>query len=454
MGMGYTTQPKKSIGVDLRMKALPMKNRLLFMDCFSRGVLVAVLATAAGLTLFAGSSTKSSNQIDQVLREAVDQKKLPGVVAMVASADGVIYQGASGKRDTVKNIPMTVDSIFRIASMTKPITSVAVMQLVESGRLKLDEPVATYLPELSQVQVLEEFDASTGKAKLRPPKTPPTVRQLLSHTSGFAYEFFDPQLHAYVATGAVPSARQGDDGFLKAPLLFDPGSRWEYGISTDWLGKLVEVVSGQSLEDYFRQHIFEPLGMADTFFNVPAEKQGRLVTVHQRKDDGSLVETPPQPMKPAQFFSGGGGLHSTASDYLKFTQMLLGEGQLGHTRILQSETVTLMEQNQIGDLTLGDIRSLAPQFVKDAARIPGSLDKFGLGFAINTRPVDRGRAAGSLAWAGVYNTFFWIDPVRKTCAVIMMQMLPFLDDAPKAVLEEFERAVYASLAGSSHRQTK
>src|SRR3989441_8756 len=190
MGMGYTTQPKKSIGVDLRMKALRMKNRLLlFVDCSSRGVLVAVLATAAVLTLFAGSSTKSSNQIDRVLREAVDQKKLPGVVAMVAGADGVIYQGASGKRDTVKNIPMTVDSIFRIASMTKPITSVAVMQLVESGRLKLDEPVATYLPELSQVQVLEEFDASTGKAKLRPPKAPPTVRQLLSHTSGFAYEF-------------------------------------------------------------------------------------------------------------------------------------------------------------------------------------------------------------------------------------------------------------------------
>src|SRR6266702_1509667 len=246
MGMGYTTQPKKSIGVDLRMKALRMKNRLPFVKYFSRAVLVAVLATAAVLTLFAGSSTKSSNQIDQVLREAVDQKNLPGVVAMVADADGVIYQGASGKRDTAKNVPMTVDSIFRIASMTKPITSVAVMQLVESGRLKLDEPVATYLPELSQVQVLEEFDASTGKAKLRPPKAPPTVRQLLSHTSGFAYEFFDPQLHAYVATGAVPSARQGDDGFLKAPLLFDPGSRWEYGISTDWLGKLVEKVSGQN----------------------------------------------------------------------------------------------------------------------------------------------------------------------------------------------------------------
>src|SRR5947209_14950797 len=295
MAMGYTTQPKKSIGVDLRMKALRVKNRLLFVDYFSRGVLVAVLATAAVLTLFAGSSTKSSNQIDQVLREAVDQKKLPGVVAMVAGADGVIYQGASGKRDTVKNIPMTVDSIFRIASMTKPVTSVAVMQLVESGRVKLDEPVSTYLPELSQLQVLEEFDATTGKAALRPAKTIPTVRQMLSHTSGFAYEFFDQKLQKYAATGAVPSTFKGDDGYLKAPLMFDPGSRWEYGISTDWLGKLVEKISGQTLEDYFREHIFQPLGMGDTFFNVPPEKQARVVAIHQHREDGSFVQPPPQP---------------------------------------------------------------------------------------------------------------------------------------------------------------
>jgi len=409
---------------------------------------VAVLATATVLTLSAGSSTKSSNQIDQVLREAVAQKTLPGLVAMVASADSVIYQGASGKRDTAKNLPMTVDSIFRIASMTKPITSVAVMQLVERGRVKLDEPAATYLPGLSRVRVLEEFDASMGKAKLRPPKAPPTVRQLLSHTSGFAYEFFDPQLHDYVASGAIPSARQGDDGFLKAPLLFDPGSRWEYGISTDWLGKLVEKVSGQTLEDYFRQHIFQPLGMRDTFFNVPAEKQARVVAIHQRQEDGSFVEPPPEPFKPARFFSGGGGLYSTASDYLKFARMLLNGGKLGNKRILQSETVAQMSRNQIGDLMLVELRSQIPQFAKDPVRIPGYLDKFGLGFATNTKPVEGGRSSGSLAWAGVYNTFFWIDPPRKICAVIMMQILPFTDDAANSVVERFERAVYVNSAGT------
>ncbi len=296
------------------MRALRTKSKLLFGVYFSRSILAAALVTATTLTLFAQSSTQSSNRIDRVLRDAVNEKKLPGIVAMVAVADQVIYQGAAGKRDTTKNVPMTVDSIFRIASMTKPVTSVAVMQLVESGRVKLDEPAATYLPELLQVQVLEAFDASTGKAKLRSPNAPPTVRQLLSHTSGFGYEFFDPELHGYVATGAVPAMRQGGDGSLKAPLLFDPGSRWEYGISTDWLGKLVERVSGQTLEDYFRQHIFQPLGMTDTFFDVPPEKQARVVALHQRQDDGSFLEPPPQPFTPVKFFSGGGGLYSTASD--------------------------------------------------------------------------------------------------------------------------------------------
>lgn len=428
------------------MRAPRTKSRLLFGVYFSPSILVAALITATTFTLFAQSSTQSSNQIDRVLRDAVNEKKVPGIVAMVAVADHVIYEGALGKRDTMENIPMTVDSIFRIASMTKPITSVAVMQLVESGRVKLDEPAATYLPELSHVQVLEEFDASTGKAKLRPPKTTPTVRQLLSHTSGFAYEFFDPELQRYVAIGAVPSVRQGDDGFLRAPLLFDPGTRWEYGISTDWLGKLVEKVSGQTLEDYFREHIFQPLGMTDTFFNVPPEKQARVVALHQRQEDGSFVEPPPQPFKPVRFFSGGGGLYSTASDYLKFTRMLLGGGQSGNKRIVRSETVDQMSRNQIGDLTLVQIRSLIPQFAKDPIRIPGSLDKFGLGFAVNTKPGEGGRSPGSLAWAGIYNTFFWIDPPRKTCAVIMMQILPFSDDAAISVVEHFERAVYANPA--------
>jgi methyl acetate hydrolase len=411
-----------------------------------RCVLVAALVSAATLSAFSQSSSASANQTDQVLREAVSQKKIPGVVAMVAVGDRVTYQGAYGKRNTIKNLPMTLDSIFRIASMTKPVTSVAVMQLVESGRVKLDEPAATYLPELARLQVLEGFDAGTGKARLRPPSRPPTVRQLLSHTSGFVYEVFDPDMQRYAASGAVPSMSRGDDGFLQAPLMFDPGSRWEYGISTDWLGRLVEKVSGQNLQAYFRRHIFKPLGMNDTVFDVPPKKQARVVGLEQRQADGSFQEPPPQPFKPVQFFSGGGGLYSTAGDYIKFERMLLNGGKAGSKRIVRPETIEEMSLNQIGDLNLVLMRSMMPQFAKDPIRVPGSLDKFGLGFGINQQPVEGGRSAGSLAWAGIYNTYFWIDPARKTCAVLLMQILPFSDDAAYSLAEQFERAVYAGSA--------
>lgn len=406
--------------------------------------IVAAFLTGCGVK--AAKPKFDGSRIDAVLHDALDQKKIPGLTVAVATADGIVYQGAAGKRDIRANAPMTIDSIFRIASMTKPVTSVAVMQLVERGLVKLDDPAGTYLPELSRVQVLESFDAKTKQAKLRPPKTTLTVKQLLNHTSGYGYEFLDPVLNQYVSSGASPSFSQGGEGFLKAPLLFDPGSRWEYGISIDWLGRLVEAASKQSLEDYFHEHIFEPLGMSDTFFNIPAVKQSRVVTLHHRKPDGSLGEDPAEPIKPVQFFSGGGGLHSTAIDYLKFARMILGKGQLGQSRILRPETLALMAQNQIGDFTVQFSKSIAPQLTKEMAHLPGSPDKFGFGFALNSAPVNRGRAAGSLGWSGIYNTYFWVDPSRQICAVLMTQILPFGDDTPIAVLEEFERAVYAAVS--------
>ncbi len=404
----------------------------------SVAITVALIVTTAS-AYAQGAGAKG--QIDEVLRKAVEEKHLPGVVAMVSSGDRVVYQGAFGKSSSSKNTPMTADAIFRIASMTKTVTTVAVMQLVEKGQIKLDEPASTYAPELARVEVLEGFDAN-GKPKLRAPKSAITIRQLLTHTSGYAYEFFDEKMGRYVASGAMPSAMAGDDGFLKAPLMFDPGTRWEYGISIDWLGRIVEKLSGKSLEEYFRQNIFAPMGMNDTFFNVPAEKQARVVALYQRKDDGTLAENPPQEFKPARFFSGGGGLFSTAIDYLKFTRMLLARGKLGKTTILKPATVDMMARNQIGDLNLVEMKSQAPQLARSIA-MPGGLNKFGFGFAINTNAVEGGRGAGSMAWAGIFNTFYWIDPANKKTAVLMMQLLPFLDDAPKSVLEEFERAVYA-----------
>jgi methyl acetate hydrolase len=372
---------------------------------------------------------RNTANLDKVLRAAVEHKQVPGVVAMVATADGIAYEGAFG---------MNKDAIVAIASMTKPITSVAVMQLVEAGKVRLDEPAATYLPELAKVQVLEG-------GTLRAPKSAITVRQLLTHTSGFGYEFFNATLHDYVAQGKVPSAMAGGDGFLQSPLLFDPGARWEYGINTDWLGRLVERVTSQSLEAYFRQRIFEPLGMRDSYFNVPVDKQPRLAALFRRTEDGGLTQEKPQPLKPVEFFSGGGGLHSTAADYLKFARAILAGGQLGDQRILKAQTVAEMGRNQIGNLTLSPFSSLMPELATDGVSLPGGLDKFGLGFGLNSKALDNGRGANTMSWAGIYNTFFWIDREKKVCAVLMLQMLPGLDAGPLELVDNFDRAVYAWL---------
>jgi CubicO group peptidase (beta-lactamase class C family) len=356
----------------------------------------------------------------------VERGQVPAVVAMVGTPDTVVYQGAVG---------LPSDAIVAIASMTKPITSVAVMQLVESGRVQLDEPAQSYLPELAAIQVLES-------GVLRAPKSPPTVRHLLTHTAGFAYEFLNPEIAAQVQAGKVVSVFTGTDEFLNAPLVFDPGARWEYGINTDWLGRLVERVSGQSLDAYFREHIFEPLGMTETFFDVPADRQGRLAPSYARQPDGTLAAMPPQPRAPSRFYSGGGGLYSTAADYLRFARALLAGGELDGRRVLQAETVALMAQNQIGDLSLSQFHTLNSQLVAPDLVVPGGLDAFGFGFALNRNPLPAGRGAGTLSWAGIFNTYFWIDRERDLCAVFLTQMLPFGDPGALKLLEEFERAVY------------
>jgi CubicO group peptidase (beta-lactamase class C family) len=368
------------------------------------------------------AARRSTAEIDKVLQSDVDQKLVPGLVAMAATSDGVVYQ---------KAIVIPKDAIFAIASMTKPVTSVAIMQLVEAGKIKLDEPAATYAPELKDVQVLDN-------GILRPPKTPPTMRQLLSHTSGFAYEFMNPAIRDYVAAGKLKSMALGNDQFLKAPLVFDPGTRWEYGISSDWLGRIVENVSGESLEKYFRAHVFDPLGMPDSFFDVPPEKQARMTPIYQRKPDGTLAALPKQPVTPKRFYSGGGGLYSTASDYLTFTRAVLAGGK----PVLKPETVAMMGQNQIGDLTLHAMPSLMPQLAKDKIKLP-SMDKFGLGFALNSTPQEGGRGPNTMAWGGIFNTAFFIDREKGITAVFMLQVSPFGDSGAAKTVEDFEHGVYA-----------
>lgn len=392
--------------------------------------LVALLAL-----LVSGSraAAPAPADLDRLLRTAVEQKHVPMVVAMVADSRGVIYEQAVGT---------SKDTIFRIASMTKPVTSVAVMQLVEAGKINLDEPAKTYLPELDAVRVLD------GERQ-RPPKRPITVRQLLTHTTGFGYEFMRKELLDLVSKKELPSMMVGGDGFLKAPLLFDPGAQWEYGISTDWLGRLVERVSGQSLEIYFREKIFKPLGMSDSFFTVPANKQSRLAKLYQRKDDGTLEAQPGELAPPSDFLSGGGGLHSTAADYLLFVRALMAGGQIGTGRILSRDSVAMMGANQIGELTIDPVASVIPQFATDGAALPGALDKFGFGFALNSKSAGTNRGVNTMSWAGIFNTFFWIDREKQIGAVLMGQSLPFLEPGPKKLLDDFDRAVYAWRVQSS-----
>lgn len=389
-------------------------------------LILSAVAAVVALAIPVVAGQAASAPIDALLKAAVDQKRVPMAVAMVADGKSVVYDAAYGANK---------DAIFAIASMTKPITSVAAMQLVEAGKIKLDEPAATYVPELASVRVLDN-------GTLRPPKSAVTVRQLLTHTAGFGYEFMRKELSDLAAKTQVPSMMAGGDGFLQAPLLYDPGSRWEYGINTDWLGRLVEKVSGRSLEAYFREQIFIPLGMTDSYFSVPAEKQARVVRRWQRRADGGLDEQPAPPAKPVTFLSGGGGLFSTAPDYLRFVRAMMAGGQLDGRRILKPQSVAEMRKNQIGELSLRPIASVMPQFAVDGAVLPGALDKFGLGFGLNSQTTATARGANTMAWAGVYCTFFWIDTQKQIGAVLMSQMLPGGDPAALKVVEDFDRTVY------------
>ena len=324
--------------------------------------------------------------------------------------------------------------------MTKPITAVAAMQLVERGKVKLEDPVAKYLPELANLQVINGF-ASDGQPILRPAARPVLLRHLLTHTSGFAYDTWDAEqlrYSEYLEKTKTPEP-------AVTPLSFDPGTQWRYGTSMDWTGRLVEAVSGQTLEAWFQQEILQPLGMKDTSFIVQPEKFERLVSVYRREADGVLREQPRKMPKPPTSFNGG-GLVSTPEDYVKFMQMILRRGSgPGETRILRGETVDLMTTNHVGKLSAGKLKTVNSMYSSDMDVHPGHTDGFGYGFLINAEAYDGGRSAGSLAWAGIDNTFFWIDPLRQTCAVIMMQFLPFCDAAAVGVLRDFERSVYSTL---------
>ncbi len=371
----------------------------------------------------------ASEPLDQWLAAAAKQHGIPAAVAMIAGPDRSIASAATGPRDAESGLPCKLDSIFSIASMTKAVTTVAAMQLVEQGKVKLHDPVSPHLPQFEKLQLLEGFDPQ-GRPRLRPARTHVTLHHLLTHTSGLAYSIWNPDLDRLRTLPSPPP---------QPLLLTEPGTRWEYGTSCDWAGRLVEKISGQTLEDYFQQHIFTPLDMTDTSFILPPAKFERLMGTYHRESDNKLhPEARTQP-KPPTSFNGGGGLYSTAADYTRFMQSLLHRGK----GILKPETAALMMHVQTGSLSAGKMKSLRPELSADVDFHPGVDDSFTYGFLTNTKPYPQGRSAGSLAWGGILNTFYWIDPKKKLCATILMQFVPFCDPAAMNLLRSFEHRVYA-----------
>jgi methyl acetate hydrolase len=393
---------------------------------------ITLVGGAAALPFSAHA--QQSQFIDVEMSRAVEHKDVAGVVAMAADRKGVIYQGAFGLADIGEGRPLKSDALFQIASMTKAFTSTAAMQLVEEGRFAIEDPVEKYLPGFAKLSVLESFDLATGAYRLRPATRAVTIRHLLTHTSGLGYDFTSSIVRDF-------KPRAGED-YPVGPLLFEPGERWHYGTSTDWLGRLVEKVSDLSLEDYFRQRIFTPLGMPDTFYFVPKDKETRLVTVNRRLADGSLVKNSPQPLTSGFTPIGGGGLSSTASDYIRFTRAFLNGGELDGARVLSASTVALMGQNHIGAVGVPALKTAIPARSDDFSFIADGRDKWGLGFLITVDAVPGKRSADSLSWGGINNTYYWLDPIRSITGVIMMQLLPFADRKALAVYDTFERGVY------------
>ncbi len=366
------------------------------------------------------------------LKQAVEAGDVPGVAAMAATADGTIFEGAAGT--------LSPGSVIWIASMTKAITAAAAMQMVEQGRFGLDTPAAEVVPEIARKEVLVSIGAD-GTVKMRPAKRSITLRHLLTHTSGMGYDTWNADIFRYVqAKGPLkPNSME----MLSTPLLAEPGERWEYSISIDWAGLMVEAASGQRLDRYMKDNLFDPLRMPDTGFRIGPAMRPRKAAVHVRNKEGGFRATDHELNQEPEVFMGGGALYSTIGDYLRFTRMIMGHGTLDGVRVLKPETVALMSRNAMGDVSCRPLESQIPGRSTDMNFVDGM--KWGLSFMINPQDFPGRRAAGSLSWGGLANTYYWIDPVRKVTGVWATQLLPFYDARAVARFEDFECGVYAAL---------
>ena len=380
---------------------------------------------------------------DDLLRQAVDRGDVPGVVACATDRSGATYEGGFGRRALDQPADMTPDTVVWLASMTKAITGAAAMQQIERGKLSLDAPAKSVVPYLGEVGVLEGFD-DAGKPKTRKPRRDITLRHLLTHTAGFSYEIWSDDIGKYQEAMGLPGITTCENKALTTPLLFDPGDRWEYGINIDWAGKMVEAVSGQKLSQYFRDNVLGPLGMDDTAFFITPTMREQLATIHRRGTDDLLTpdmefEIPQQP----EFEMGGGGLYGTAHDYLRFVRMMLNEGKSDRgDAILKPETVAQMSTNAMGTSKVALMKTAVPELSNDAEFFPGVEKQWGLSFVINNAEAPTGRSTGSLGWAGLANTYYWIDQKKGVGGVFATQILPYADKKTLPLFYAFEKTAY------------
>ena len=378
-------------------------------------------------------AAQGATALSTFLKSATDRGDVPGVVVAVVDKNGVLYNEAFGKSSTVKNTPMTKDTIFNMASMTKPITSTAIMILVDEGKLKLDDEVAKYLPTWKDPQVISKFNEADASFETRPAKRQITIRHLLTHTSGIGYGFASPML-----TKIMEKTKKSE---MDSPLLFDPGESWAYGASTRVLGLVVEAISGQKIDAYLQARILGPLGMNDTSYLVPTTKYSRVVAVNARNASGKFEERPMPETLPATV-QGDGGLYGTASDYGLFLRMLLNRGTLNGKRILSEQSAKLMLEPATDTVVVKEQQSANPSLSRNFP-VGAGKDKWGLGFQLAAGKSPNRRSPGSGTWAGIFNTHFFIDPSRELGVVVMMQTLPFYDEASMKVYAGAEEAVYS-----------
>lgn len=384
--------------------------------------------------------------LDALLEGAVSSGAVPGIAAVVSTRDGVVFEGGAGRLHAADPASPAVgtDTMFRLASMTKAMASVAALQLIEEGRLALDTPVQDHVPEFAELQVLTGFDGD--EPLMRAPSRPPTIQDLLTHTSGCSYFFSNERLLQWHGVTGKPHVLSGERAGVFTPLVHDPGTMWEYGVSTDALGLVVDAVTSSTLDVVLQERVFDPLGMTDATFRPSDEQRSRMMGIHARQEDGGLAPSPIDLAPDPEYMAGGHGCHATARDHGRFLRALLGGGELDGARILKPETVELMFTDHIEGIAqpVDGITSSAPELANNVPPLPIRTG-WGLGLSVRHEQIPGMRAAGSGDWAGLFNCYYWIDPATGLSAALLTQVLPFFDEQIVGTLLNFELGLYAGL---------